>query len=455
MQVDNQQERDAGQSTFGCFGRGRIERRESFSDWTMRGGCALLDQFAFSTANFVLHLLLIRWFSPEEFGRFALLFSIVLMGGTIHQSVIISPMMVFSSGRFLRYQRSYLSQVIIGAQGVLLGVIGVIGFGIIWRLGVDLEFAWIIIGGILLLSVWTARKACYAIKRPGAALVGSLLYTTLIISGMIFLNEFGALTLPRVFLVIAAGSAGSLLFYGRQLHLQLPRLDQRLLCVIYRRHFLYGKWALGKAIVTGSAAHLVLIGLGLIHGFGAVALLRAAQLLMLPVFQARVSLGNLILPYLVESRTVGSDFVRKVIVVGILMTGVTLLYCTTLIILYPIVDAYLLNGKYPDSRPIIGILGLGAVVGAVVAPAYSGLAALERPDIVFWPQIVGILLALTAGSSLILFFGENGAAAATVLLIGLPGVLVARTFWTFIAERGRFRSVEGLPRRISSEKPIE
>jgi len=52
---------------------------ERMRRWGLKGGLGILDQGLYSGANFVLGILLARWFSPEEYGAFSAAYSIFLL----------------------------------------------------------------------------------------------------------------------------------------------------------------------------------------------------------------------------------------------------------------------------------------------------------------------------------------------------------------------------------------
>src|SRR3989304_11758 len=79
--------------------------------WGKRVGFSILDQGLFSGSNFALNILLARWLSPEEYGAFAVSFSIMWILGGIQSSLIYEPMMVFGPIKFQGRLPNYIKQL--------------------------------------------------------------------------------------------------------------------------------------------------------------------------------------------------------------------------------------------------------------------------------------------------------------------------------------------------------
>ncbi len=63
-----------------------------------RGIWALSDQAMLSIGNFFTNILLIRHLSKDNFGNFAVLFSVILFLNNLHTSIVTYPLSVLSAG---------------------------------------------------------------------------------------------------------------------------------------------------------------------------------------------------------------------------------------------------------------------------------------------------------------------------------------------------------------------
>src|SRR5213078_3636379 len=82
--------------------------------WAGRGALAVADQALFAGSHFILNILLARWLTPTDYGAFALAYSIFLLAVAFHGALLLEPMVIFGSGRYIKARRSYLGFVILG-----------------------------------------------------------------------------------------------------------------------------------------------------------------------------------------------------------------------------------------------------------------------------------------------------------------------------------------------------
>ena len=71
-----------------------------FARWITKGGLAIVDQGLISGSNFLIGILLARWLMPEQYGAFALAFSVFLLLSYVYQSFLAEPQAVFSGSAY-------------------------------------------------------------------------------------------------------------------------------------------------------------------------------------------------------------------------------------------------------------------------------------------------------------------------------------------------------------------
>ena len=81
---------------------------EKFLPWAAKGGLALLDFGLYSGSNFLLGILLARWMAPEQYGAYALVFSIFILVAFLYQALLLEPLSVFSGTTYSKNLRGYL-----------------------------------------------------------------------------------------------------------------------------------------------------------------------------------------------------------------------------------------------------------------------------------------------------------------------------------------------------------
>src|SRR5260370_29563377 len=146
--------------------------RSAWRVWIRKGAFAVADQGLVSGSHFLLSILLARWLVPEQYGAYALAFSIFFFVSAVHQALLLEPMSVFGTSEYATRQHAYIGAMLWfqGAFSILL--LAVFG-GAAWlasALG-EPNLASALLGlalgapGILL--VLLARIACY-VKLPPA-----------------------------------------------------------------------------------------------------------------------------------------------------------------------------------------------------------------------------------------------------------------------------------------------
>src|SRR5947199_4322297 len=97
--------------------------RQKLIPWAMKGGLALLDQGVFAGSNFVMSILLARWLSPEQYGMYAVAFSMLLFLLNFHQGLMLEPMLVFGSAVYRDSLRGYLKALLLLHVGISLAMV--------------------------------------------------------------------------------------------------------------------------------------------------------------------------------------------------------------------------------------------------------------------------------------------------------------------------------------------
>ncbi|HEY4692063.1 MAG TPA: hypothetical protein VIH16_01375, partial [Bellilinea sp.] len=86
--------------------------------WGKRVGYSVLDQGLYSGSHFLLNLLLARWLSPEEYGAFAISFSVYLFLSGFNYAFILDPMAVFGPLVQISQQSIYVKRTFVLQLGL-------------------------------------------------------------------------------------------------------------------------------------------------------------------------------------------------------------------------------------------------------------------------------------------------------------------------------------------------
>jgi hypothetical protein len=135
--------------------------------WAPKAFYALSDQGLFASSNFVLNVLLARWLTPEEYGGFALAFSVFLLLAMAHSALLVEPALIFGPGRYGTRQRWYLHRLVLGHAAVTTGtaVLLCMATFVAWTIGLPTTTA-VSLGSLFLASPFILflglmRRACY------------------------------------------------------------------------------------------------------------------------------------------------------------------------------------------------------------------------------------------------------------------------------------------------------
>src|SRR5574337_1323441 len=101
--------------------------RSTASVWLSKVFLAVMDQGLISGSNFVMSILLARWLSAEQYGAYALAFSIFLLLSQFYVSLLLEPMAVFGGSTYRYRQQGYLGALLWIHLGTALLVFFVLG----------------------------------------------------------------------------------------------------------------------------------------------------------------------------------------------------------------------------------------------------------------------------------------------------------------------------------------
>lgn len=382
----------------------------------------MMDQGTFAISNFALNVLLARWLTPQEYGAFAVAFTVMLLLGTFHSALFIEPMLVFGPGRYKEHLSEYLGVLVYGhwslavpAGGTLLLAVG-LGLGVVASGALSTAFVGLALAGPLIFYLWLMRRACYVRLEPRLAATGGALYMMLMLVGSYVAYRSGILSTATALGVLGLSSLVVALWLSRRLGVgwRLVSEDSGLRGETFRSHLDYGRWAvLTSALmwVPGNAYYLLLPIWG---GLEASASLRALMNLVMPVLQANSALSVLLLPVLVQARG-GPQFGRLVRAALVFFSVSSLLYWVILgLFQRPLVNL-LYGGQYSEHAGLLWLIGLMPLASAVGIVLGGALRAIERPDRVFWAYMFSGLATLIVGLGLVFLWGITGAVTGLLL----------------------------------------
>src|SRR5258708_34587175 len=169
-------------------GRGGISSKAL--RWMKNGGLAILDNGLISGSNFLLGILLARWLAPDEYGAYALAFSIFILVGFLYQALLLEPLSVFAGSVFRGNLRGYLKKTLWIHWAISLPTGLAIGGGAVLAtvLGhspvLPVALAGMAIATPFLCMHAMARPSFYLKPSPGPARFGAAFYCAIVIVGV-------------------------------------------------------------------------------------------------------------------------------------------------------------------------------------------------------------------------------------------------------------------------------
>ncbi|MFZ0213889.1 MAG: hypothetical protein WBE20_11470 [Candidatus Acidiferrales bacterium] len=388
--------------------------------WGTKGSLALADQALFAGAQFALNILLARWLDPAGYGAFAVAYSVFLLAGAVHVALLIEPMLVFGSGRYLEKRRSYLGIVLCG-HWLLTIPTGLIlcggGFLVGQLYSQPVGHALCALGFVLplVLLAWLTRRAFYIELQPGRAAAGGAVFFCSLPILVCGLHAEQILTPATA--ILAMGVA-ALLAAGLHLMWLRPQWSHASWKLSARRatseHWAYGRWVLAAVFPSWTLLNLYYLALPVWFGLKGAGALKAIMNIAMPGIQSLTAFGVLTIPLLVRHLDGGGPrLLRQTVrcVTSVFVAGAAVYLMILWFFRIPIINL-LYGGKYLEysGLPVL-LVGLVPLVTACSVTFGGALRAFERPDRLFWANVPASAVAVSFGLWLTATWGVLGAVA--------------------------------------------
>lgn len=407
--------------------------------WVTKGGLAVVDYGLISGSNFILGVLLARWLSPREYGAYALVFSFFILVGFLYQCLLLEPLSVFSGTLFHDNLRGYLKTSLSIHSALSLVMCLVLGiaalvthvFGHSPLLAISL--AGMTIATPFILAHGLARRGFYLKLSPGPSAFGSIFYCIMVVGGVFLFFRMGWLSSFTAFLLMGMAAFVSGVVMVFQLNAMLaPATGHPALRATWKKHWEYGRWALGTCVVGWIPNYVYIPLVSSFHGMAMAGELRALMNLAAPVLQTYAALSMLFLPYAARvqsenGRANASSLNRRL---AALFVAGSLAYWAVLIPLKAPIFRFLYAGKYLDSAYLIPLFALETTIwSASLGPAIL-LRAMESPQSLFVANGAASLVAVLFGVPATRYFGLPGVIwsmiCANLLYVVIAFVLFGR-----------------------------
>jgi O-antigen/teichoic acid export membrane protein len=412
---------------------------KKFVPWVTKGGLAILDYGLFSGSNFLLGVLLARWMAPEQYGAYALAFSIFILVTFLYQALVLEPLSVFSGTAYPNNLRGYLQSNMWLHWGISLVICLALGGTAVaarvwWHSPVSaMAFAGMTVAAPFILIHALGRRSFYLKLTPGPAAFGSAFYCAFVVGGSFLTYKLGWLSAFTAYLVmgLAALVGGVIMLF--QLNAKLaPAAAKVRLSTTWSKHWEYGRWALATCVVGWIPTYVYIPLVSKFSGLAVAGELRALMNLGGPVLQTYAALSMLFLP--LAARVQSTQGKRGASALTIKLTALFVAggvaYWAVLIPLKGPLFRLLYAGKYMDASSLLPLFAAETIVwSAALGPAIL-LRAMESPRSLFFANGAASAVALLFGIPATRFFGLRGViwsmVMANVLYVLVAFVMLGR-----------------------------
>jgi len=385
--------------------------------------CSLADQAFAVGGGFLVNVVLARTQSKEEYGLFALCYSVFAFLLGLYHAAILEPYTIFGAGRYRERFSSYL-RLIARSNAVLcllLTAVLLLACLGLWRIATPAALralAGLALAAGLLCTGHLLRRVFYLQRQPGLAAK---------CSGVSFLTVAGLLGVTvwvhrlnsfSVFLILALGWIAAGAGFGRKLRWGAPA--QKFLETepnYWREHWNYAKWVLATAFVFQFTTQGYFWLVGGLLSLKEVGELKAMYLLVAPVDQIFIAMSYLFIPalaarYAAQRR---ADFLHLWKRYALATLGVTGCFAVSVWLLGRPVMHLLYAGNYDGLARHLFVLALLPLLMGTGNTMNNALISSERPKLVFLAYVCSAAATFLGGIPLVLHFGLWGAVYGMLL----------------------------------------
>ena len=415
--------------------------------WVGKGSLALLDQALISGSNFLIGVLLARWLIPEQYGAYALAFSIFLFLSGFHNALLLEPMSVLGPAAYAKRLPAYVGKLLRlhVILTVLLSGLVAASIAILSAFSARQALASALWGACLatplVLFFWLCRRATYLRLAPNLAVAGASAYCLVVVALLLSAKKLDWLSSFTAFLIqslAALAAAGLLLVFLR------PQADSSAGpsgLEIVPQHWQYGRWALGTQFVywlSGNAYYVIVAAFLRIQDAAA---LRALQNFTVPFGQFLSALSLLVLPW--ASARFAEDgrhgFGHRIRQITLLFVGLASGYYGMLGLFGGPIMRLLYGGRYSEFAYLLPLVAAPVVVLAASQGSTIAVQAMQAPSEVLLAYTVSGTFTIIAG---IVLARCGGLAGALVGMLASSLTFCVVITWRFRKRLGRVQIAE-------------
>ena len=384
----------------------------------------LVDQTMVSGVNFLTGLLIARFLGVDQFGKFTLLWMIVLFCNSIQMAMISAPMMSIGPKQSKEQSASYYNTV--AFQQILFSIATFLILYFCIQLSASIFPEWhvdeyalpIALAGMLFQGQDFLRRYFFSRQCAMKALLNDIVSYLGQLSLLFILFFSSELNVEKVLWTIAGTSAIAIAYGATKIQFSFPSLDE--FKTVCKRHWDFSKWMILSAIMQWSSGNLFIVSAGSVLGLGAIGALKAAQNIIgitHIIFQA---VENFVpvkasIAYQQKGTEGLLQYLKKVVLIG---GGSTSFICLLVALFPELLMSLFYSNEYIEYAYILQCYAVIYILGFLCLPIRYGLRALEATKPISVGYALTALFSICFASPFVNSFGINGA------LIGIGGTAI-------------------------------
>jgi O-antigen/teichoic acid export membrane protein len=357
-----------------------------------RASWAFVEQALFSSSNFATNLILALWMSPTAYGGYMAATATFWVTVSVHDALLIQPMMVFGSVRFHHRPKSYLAVLMVfhwcisAIFSVALGVCGLClmfwgarstGSGLLGYAA----------AAPLVNLLWLARRKFYIWLHPRLAAGACAIYVVAMFAILFALYRSGLLSSFTAPLAVGGASALAIAAMTGLRRFELrssARAD--FLREVAAAHWRYGRWAVLTGVAGWARGGLYYLVVPVLAGLEANAALNVLSNLVLPAVLMSLAATPLLVPAFSRARRDPRAAPLMWAVFLVAMAGASLYALLVALFGGTLIDL-VYRGRYTQYADLAWLIGLIILPTAASTIFAAFLRAHERPDRELWAHL--------------------------------------------------------------------
>lgn len=394
----------------------------------------IIDQVIYSASNFLTAVIVARNCSAQQFGLYILGLRLVDYCREIQNVLIWSPYMLFSP-RFkgeahARYTGSTLVHQL--SFSLIAALLFITAHIFVARQMPLLPLA--LVGVFFPLQEYT-RRICFANFQVLTAVALDTTVTVIQIASLFYLAQQNQMSVSNAYWIVGGANAVAVIawliwarrdfvFAGKQI---IPD---------FKSNLAQGKWLLGGNLTLLATTQIYPWTLTTFHSAAATGLYAAGEGVVNFIRAFMISIQNFLGPKLAHAYADGGrPALQRVVYRTTLLLGLITGACALCFAIFGGQIATLIYGaKYSGLQMIVALLALNIFIWALTTSQSYAISTMERSDLNFKINLLGLLLSATFGFGFVLRFGTTGAAGGLLLSSAVTALIRHATFVRLLKE---------------------